>query len=299
MSSIEDCKSGRWSKVRTKAGVQVDMVEKIECPKCGFEQDEGAECMRCGVIFSRIRRSDIAPPHELPIPSPSRPGKSLWARFGRFYRVFRWVSLIMVLTVAGLILKDSQPPDIDSHPYAVQQAEEKVREFQSTIRQNLQGDLSMDEAELNGWLDTNLVFADPAGSSVSDSSDLEPNDPFPHSELQEYEWNEEAVEKAKSSIRDIRVDLLDDTLRLYAIFDMHGMDLSLELEARLGIENGSLRLIPVRGKLGSLPLPSGTLARAMKKLYASPENREKFRLPPYIRDMKIESGQLIVSSREM
>jgi len=297
MSSIEDCKSGRWSKVRTKAGIQVDMVQEIECPKCGFKQDGGAECMRCGVIFSRIRHSDITPPHEPPIHSPSGPGKSLWACFGRFYRVFRWASLITVLTVAILILKDSPPPDVDSHPYAVQQAENKVREFQSTIRQNLQGDLSMDEAELNGWLDANLVFANPAETSVYDSSDLEPNSPFTHSEPQEYGLDEEAVEKAKSSIRDIQVDLLDDSLCLYAIFDMHGMDLSLEIETRLGIENGSLRLMPVRGKLGSLPLPSGTLDRAMKKLYASPENREKFRLPPYIRDMKIENGRLIVSSR--
>jgi hypothetical protein len=297
MSSIEDCKSGRWSKVRTKAGIQVDMIQEIECPKCGFKQGGGAECMRCGVIFSRIRQSDIAPPHEPPIHSPSHPGKSLWARFGRFYRVFRWASLIMVLTVAILILKDSPPPDVDSYPYAAQQAENKVREFQSTIRQNLQGDLSMDEAELNGWLDANLSFANPAGPSVSDSSDLEPYSPYTHSELQEYGLDEEAVEKAKSSIRDIQVDVLDDSLCLYAIFDMHGMDLSLELEARLGIESGSLRLIPVRGKLGSLPLPSGTLDRAMKKLYASPENREKFRLPPYISDMKIENGRLVVSSR--
>jgi hypothetical protein len=33
------------------------------------------------------------------------------------------------------------------------------------------------------------------------------------------------------------------------------------------------------------------------RLFDSPENREKFRLPPHIQDMRIEHGQLIVTSR--
>ncbi len=28
----------------------------IKCPKCGFEQDEGTECARCGVIFAKLVR---------------------------------------------------------------------------------------------------------------------------------------------------------------------------------------------------------------------------------------------------
>ena len=275
------------------------MVQKIECPKCGFKQDGGAECMKCGVIFSRIRRSDVAPPHEPPIHSPSSPGKSLWARFGRFYRVFRWASLVMVLTVAGLILRDSPPPDVESAPYAVEQAGSKVREFQSTIRQGRESTLKMDESELNGWLDASLDIHDPIDSAASYSLKQEPDTQSINVEFEEYGFDEDAVEKAKSSIRDIRVELLDDTLLLYAVFDMHGVDLSLEFEGKVLVEDGYLGVAPLRGRLGSLPLPSGILQRAMDKLFASPENREKFRLPPYIRDMKIENGRLIVSSREM
>ncbi len=28
-------------------------MQAIICPKCGFRQNEGAECHRCGIIFSR------------------------------------------------------------------------------------------------------------------------------------------------------------------------------------------------------------------------------------------------------
>lgn len=41
----------------------------MDCPKCGTENpDQAAECLRCGVIFSRIRQG----PHR-PMPSPPRP----------------------------------------------------------------------------------------------------------------------------------------------------------------------------------------------------------------------------------
>jgi len=41
------------------------------CPKCGFEQPESPECMRCGVIVSRYKGLGAPPP---PPPSPSLAG---------------------------------------------------------------------------------------------------------------------------------------------------------------------------------------------------------------------------------
>jgi len=275
------------------------MAAKTECPNCGFKQDEGVECIRCGIIFGRIHPSTPAPIPEQPIHSYSRSGRSFKGRLGQCYRIFRWVSLLTVLTIAGLILNDSPPPEVESAPYAVQQAENKVLEFHSTIRQGREGTLTMDESELNGWLDTNLVIQEPEDSASSYSGEPESDSLSTSTEPGEYELDEAVIEKAKSSIRDIQVDLMDDTLCIYAIFDMHGIDLSLELEGHILVEDGYLRLVPVRGKLGSLPLPSGTLQSATTKLFESPENREKFRVPSYIRDMQIDGNQLIVSSREM
>jgi hypothetical protein len=75
------------------------------------------------------------------------------------------------------------------------------------------------------------------------------------------------------------------------------MDLSLELEGQLTVRDGCLRLEPTAGKLGSLPLMQATLEGAAYRLFDSPENKEKFRLPPEIRDVRVERGRLIVSSQ--
>jgi len=113
----------------------------------------------------------------------------------------------------------------------------------------------------------------------------------------QYEIDAEELEKAKSSIRDLQVELLEDTIRLYPLFETYGIDLTLEIEGRLHVMDWYLRLDPVSGRLGSLPLPSGTLRRAVDQIFESPENMEKFRLPSGIRDIKIDHGQLLVSSR--
>jgi hypothetical protein len=82
-----------------------------------------------------------------------------------------------------------------------------------------------------------------------------------------------------------------DVVKAYVIFDFHGKDLSLELDGHLRAEDGYLRFEPVSGMLGSLPLPQSTLNSAVEKMMASPENREKLKLPADISDIQIVNGQ--------
>lgn len=273
------------------------MAATIQCPKCGFEQDEGAECLRCGVIFSRMHQRSDAPISEEALKTDTDSSRPAAGRFRRYYRVFRWASLLVIVLAVTLILCDPRPPEVETTPQATKQAEVKFREFQSNIQHGQKGELELNQPELNGWLKASLAMKDPADSDSSRLREEEPTDDSIDTVLQQYEIDEEEIRKAKSSIRDLRIELLEDTLRLYALFETYGIDLSLEIEARLGIRNGYLRLEPVRGRLGSLPLPSVTLQKAVDGLFESPENREKFRLPPNIRDVSIDGGRLVVSTQ--
>jgi len=33
----------------------------MKCPRCGFEQEPGEECVRCGVIFKKIEATELPP----------------------------------------------------------------------------------------------------------------------------------------------------------------------------------------------------------------------------------------------
>ncbi|MBN2105792.1 MAG: hypothetical protein JW832_00090 [Deltaproteobacteria bacterium] len=70
------------------------MPEKIiACPKCGYVQPEGSECLRCRVIFARI-------PHQKPHPPaqtlPDKPKKKTG-----FFRAMRIAFLLLVLAGLG------------------------------------------------------------------------------------------------------------------------------------------------------------------------------------------------------
>jgi hypothetical protein len=106
------------------------------------------------------------------------------------------------------------------------------------------------------------------------------------------------LEDVQSTVKDVKVDMVGDLVKAYVIFDFHGKDISLELDGHLSAENGFMKFEPVSGKLGSLPLPQSTLNAAVEKMMASPENRDKLRLPADISDIKIVDGKAVIQYKQ-
>ncbi len=267
----------------------------MNCPKCGFEQSEGPECLRCGLIFVRYNSILADPaPQTAPI-SPSENPKA--GIFRRLYRILKWTTpAILILTIL-LIFHPSKPPQVDSSPESAKQAEAKVQEFQSYASQGIERRLALDEAELNGWLSKKLIFKkqeDPASDPASEAAESLID--TAKKAAGDSELDSVAAQQGKSSLRDLKIRLLEDSLRLYATVDVHGMDLSLELEGRPLVRDGYLRLELDSAKIGSFPLSGGTLQSTVDRLVNSPQNKEKFRLLPGIKNIRVEHGRLIVTS---
>jgi hypothetical protein len=264
-------------------------VSTTVCPKCGLQQEAGEECKRCGVIFGRIH------PEGQPL-SPRQPEGGDFRPVSlvrRIYRISSWLSIACLMVALVLILRPSSPPGITVTPEAIQQADAKVREFETSLQRAEAATLEMDESELNGWLGANLAIPQVSGDP--------PSGPSASPVRREASPGERAetpsLEQVQSSVREVKISLLEDGLRAYVLFEIYGKSLSLELEGRLMIQDGCLRLEPTSGRLGSLPLTSGTLRSAAQRLFDSPENREKFRVPAHIKAVTVEQGRLIVSSR--
>jgi len=196
--------------------------------------------------------------------------------------VARWVSLAVALVSVALLLWPAKPPEVRTDPKAVERVQAKIEQAMQSAEEGQAPVVQMDEAELNAWIQVNLTprSAPPSGVSGPPGRSAEPT-----------------LQQVQSSLRDVKIKLVGDELRAYVRLNLYGKDLTLQLEGRLAVSGGHVRLRPTRGVLGSLPIPQTTLDRAVSRLFDSPENRESFQLPPEIKDIRVMNGELIVAYR--
>jgi len=205
-------------------------------------------------------------------------------------RVVRWTVYACVLIVLILLLHKSASPAVSATPEAAARVEQKFQDVQQAVAQGRPATLRMDETELNSYLASHLDLAGrkapdgPANATPAGTPGGTPNAQQP---------TMDDVEQMRSNVKDVKVQLVDDRVRAYVVFDVHGKEMTLQLEGKLGADNGFLRFEPVSGQIGALPIPQATLEAAVRKMMESPENREKLKLPSDISDLKIENGEVV------
>lgn len=218
------------------------------------------------------------PAQQRPPLTPRRPVSAwVWA-----FRIVRWSTYLAALITIILLLHKAPPPAVQASPQAAASAEQKVQAVQQAASRGQQATLKLDESELNSYLATHLDF----GQS---STDTAPANDAPGAPTAK------DIEQMRSSVRDVKVQMEEDRVKAYVVFDLHGKDMTLELVGKLGAADGYLKFEPVSGQIGSLPIPQSALQSAVQQLMQSPENREKLRLPSDISDLRIENGQLVAT----
>jgi hypothetical protein len=155
---------------------------------------------------------------------------------------------------------------------------------EKSVAQGQPTTMRMDSTELNSYLASHLDLpgstqavtnASPAGGASAPSAD--------------------DIEQMRSNVRDVKVDLVEDRVRAYVVFNVHGKDMTLQLEGHLSSENGYLHFEPISGQIGSMPIPVSALQSAIQKMMDSPENREKLKLPADISGLQIQNGEVVTS----
>ena len=221
------------------------------------------------------------------IPSPATrvPPKTSVLRW--IFRIFRWSTYLVALITLILVLHKEPAPPVVTTPQAAARAEEKFAQVAETVAQGQPGTVRLDESELNSYLASHLDLKTDSPAAAAPAPEATPGGPGAPTT--------EDVEKMRSSVRDVKVQMADDRVKAYVVFDVHGKDMTLELEGKLGATNGYLQFQPVSGHIGSLPIPQSTLESAVQRLMESPDNREKLRLPADISDLHIENGELVAT----
>ncbi|MEK7725669.1 MAG: hypothetical protein AAB311_00710, partial [Nitrospirota bacterium] len=182
----------------------------------------------------------------------------------------------MTLGILLAILRQAPVLPIQVDPQAADRVAEKMAILQQSMQSNRPANISLNEAELNQWMRDNLAIASAhqaqqAGLSIPAGSPA-------------------TVEEVQSALKDVRMNLVGNQLKAYALFHIYGKDISLQLDGTLETRDGYVRLTPTAGKLGALPIPQTTLGHVVAQLFESPQNREKFQLPPQIQSVRVENS---------
>jgi hypothetical protein len=220
----------------------------------------------------------------------------------RIYQFFSWACLGVIVLIVILVLHKSPAPNVPYDPAAAARVQQKFAAADQAKAAGQPAKVSIDRTELNSYLQQNLQVqgSSPASAPVAssaatpDASDGASRDGATSSDpLADVGQMTQA--QVASAVKDVQVNMDGDLIEAHIIFNLHGQDLSLDLDGHLVSENGYLKFEPVDGKLGSLPLPQSVLDAAVDKLMSSPENRDKMKLPDDINDVQIENGQAVVS----
>jgi len=259
----------------------------MTCPKCGFEQPESPDCVKCGIVIARYKPSQEATPAYAPPPpemskeqaaiermkaiTPPPPGPGL---FSQLFRLARWAIVLGCLAALFMMFRQAPPPTVAIDPEGAQKVGGKFLAAQEAAMQGQSFSMPLTEAELNAWLQANLASSGgtaPAGGG------------------------QPTQQQVQSSMKDIKLHLVGDQIQAYTLFTLYGKDVTLQLTGKLQVKDGRIRLDAAEGMIGTLPIPKATLGSATSSLFDSPTNREKFTLPPHIANVQVLNGELLIS----
>lgn len=81
------------------------------------------------------------------------------------------------------------------------------------------------------------------------------------------------------------------------VVERYGMDIYVTLSGQLNSKDGYVGLKPTLFKVGDLTVPIDWVDSTLQSKLAEPENREKLKLPPFVSDVHVEDGELVISEK--
>ncbi len=302
----------------------------MTCPKCHFEQTEGEECLRCGIIFRKYtplptptravqrnatetssavaveeRALRLKPSDPVELPEPEEPAHTFEVRpreqpevepettrshSGILKRVIKALPLISLVALLGAIYLVLK----QAPPIQIQMDPRALDRVDRKMLE-LEMAVSLGQPYILSFDEAELnawLRASMGVGAQGAAASVRGYAPGVNVPVDDPQFQE-----TQRAMKDLRVKISGDLLRAYAVFDFHGRNLSLLLEGRVRVEHGYLQVDPTSAQIGSLPIPKATLEHVVNRLFDSPQNRETFALSPMISTVDISQGHLFVGYR--
>lgn len=95
----------------------------------------------------------------------------------------------------------------------------------------------------------------------------------------------------------VNVRLLPDQMAATMTMEIFGVDVDVTLGGTLAVRNHTLEFTATRLSMGSMPVPASMVEPVLRERLDSPQMRDMMRLPDYIDTVRIENGELVLTSK--
>jgi hypothetical protein len=200
----------------------------------------------------------------------------------KVYRIFRWASLAGLVLSIFLLLKTPDPVAQALDPSLTRQ---NAASFQQKLAE-LANAQSLGEAGTEVSFTAPEVNAALAQATLPQPASLHPSGtalPSPQAST------------AQVPITSAQVSFVDDVVKGQFLSQVYGKDVYITVAGHLGSRDGYVIFDPTEFKVGDLSVPVSLVNPALQRKLADPDNREKLKLPAFVKEVRVENGELLIS----
>ena len=192
----------------------------------------------------------------------------------KVYKIARWVVLAVMIVVVLIMLRKPAPP---APPMTPAQVKEKAQAFEAKladIEKTAQAGGTPEPEALTFTSEEVNAFVQDATARAA-----------------------QQVGDTQNEVKNTQLAFTGDEVIAQSVTQRYGQDIYVTVRGRLDASDGYLHFYPSGFKVGDLNVPVSMVDSALQKKLNEPDTREKLRLPEFIRDLKIENGNLKIVPR--
>ena len=200
-------------------------------------------------------------------------------------RIISYATLAISIVTLVLVLRRPAPVAAPAAPAAAAASAQSFQEKLNRLEQPKAYDQAADEVRITPD-EINAALAQAAGTLPANGSVPGGSSPGGSSPGVSMEFPGPVP-----SVKDYQVSMDGDLVRGQFVTQIAGKDVYLTLAGHVGAKDGYATFDATEVKIGNLSVPASLVNDVLQKKLA--EQRDQLKLPPNVKDLKVENGQLV------
>jgi uncharacterized protein YpmS len=206
-----------------------------------------------------------------------------------WFKFARWTFLAVLIIVLLVMLKKPVPPAAFIHPPAQDPAasaasfDDKLNDWEKAHAAGASAEVRLTTDELNSAFQRSQGQLPEAAPASGGSA--QPATPAA------------AQPEGPPQVKSMQFAMQGNEVVGQFVIERYGMDIYVTLSGQLTSKDGYVGLKPTLFKVGDLSVPIDWVDSTLQSKLSEPENREKLKLPPFVSDIRVENGELVIAEK--